>query len=152
MHKSIAMSNGTIGLAAFALSEYNITPQQHYSTVNPTRSTEKVMTFSGSFDRDGAVMELVLNRKLQREEIIRALARINLLNEFFSDIGRRFESGVETLIPLFDGLQAGFRKIDVKTTGTVFIFEQDEARGEFVSATVGEMTDLRDGLGNILGL
>ena len=152
MHKSIAMGNGTIGLAAFALSEYNITPQQHYSAVNPTRSTEKVMTFSGSFDRDGAVMELVLHRKLQREEIIRALARINLLNEFFSDIGRRFERGAETLIPLFDGLQCGFRKIDLKTTGTVFIFEQDRARGEFVSATVGEMTDLRDGLGNILGL
>jgi hypothetical protein len=80
------------------------------------------------------------------------VARINLLNEFFSGVGRRFESGMETLIPLFDGLQAGFRKIDFRTTGTVFIFEQDGARGEFVSASVGEMTDLRDGLGHILNL
>ena len=152
MHKLIEMSNGTIGLLAFALSEYNITPHQHYSAVSPTRSTEKIMTFSGTFEREGQPMELTLHRKMTREEISRALARINLLNEFFSDLGRRFDLGVETLIPLFDGLQAGFRKIDAKTTATVFIFEQEGARGEFVSASVGEMTDLRDGLGHILGL
>ena len=97
-------------------------------------------------------MELSLSRPLSREEIARALARINLLNEFFSDIGRRFENGVETLIPLFDGLRAGFRKVEANTTGTVFFFDQDDARGEFVSGTVGEMTDLRDGLGHMLGL
>ena len=97
-------------------------------------------------------MELTIARHLSREEISRALARINLLNEFFSDVGRRLEYGVETMIPLFDGLRAGFRKVESKTTGTVFIFEQDGARGEFVSGTVGEMTDLRDGLGYMFGL
>lgn len=152
MHKQIGMSNGTIELAAFSLSEYNITPHQHYSAVTPTRSTEKIISFSGSFDRGGQPMELTLPRKLSREEISRALARINLMNEFFSDLGRRFEVGVETLIPLFDGLEAGFRKIDVKTTATVFIFQQEGARGEFVSSSVAEMTDLRDGLGHMLGL
>ena len=152
MHKNIEMSNGTIGLSAFALSEYNITPHLHYSAVSPIRSTEKIMTFSGRFEREGQIMELSLPRPLARDEISRALARINLLNEFFSDVGRRFEYGVETLIPLFDGLRAGFRKIDMKTTGTVFIFDQDGTRGEFISGTVGEMTDLRDGLGHMLGL
>jgi hypothetical protein len=152
MQKTIQMSNGTIGLSAFALSEYNITPQQHYSAVTPARTTEKIMTFCGNFDRKGQVVDLMVHRKLLRDEISRALARINLLNEFFSDVGRRFEIGIETLIPLFDGLQVGFRKVDVRTTGTIFIFEQDEARAEFISATVGEMTDLRDGLGHILGL
>jgi hypothetical protein len=152
MHKNIEMTNGTIVLSAFALSEYNIIPQQHYSAVSPARSTEKIMTFSGQFDRGGQLMELTLPRALSRDEISRALARINLLNEFFSDVGRRFEYGVETLIPLFDGLRAGFRKIDVKTTGTVFIYEQDSTRGEFISGTVGHMTDLRDGLGHMLGL
>jgi hypothetical protein len=152
MHKNIKMSNGTIGLSAFALSEYNITPHLHYSAVSPIRSTEKIMTFSGQFERGGQLMELSLPRPLARDEISRALARINLLNEFFSDVGRRFEYGVETLITLFDGLRAGFRKTDVKTTGTVFIFEQDGTRGEFISDTVGQMTDLRDGLGHMLGL
>lgn len=152
LHQTIPMSDGTVALLAFALSEYNVTPHQHYSSVTPTRTTEKIISFSGNFARDGALMELTIHRKLSRDEISRALARINLLNEFFSDVGRRFEFGVETLIPLFDGLQAGFRKIDSKTTATVFIFEQDGARCEFVSASVGEMTDLRDGLGNILSL
>jgi hypothetical protein len=152
MHKSIRMSTGSIGLSAFALSEYMIIPQQHFSAVTPNRSTERLMTFSGPFEREGQVMDLALHRHLSREEIARALARINLLNEFFSDVGRRFEAGVETLIPLFDGLQAGFRKIDFKTTGTVFIFEQDSARCELVSASVEQMTDLRDGFGHILNL
>ena len=74
------------------------------------------------------------------------------MNEFFSDVGRRFEFGVETLIPLFDGMQAGFRKVDVKTIATLVVFEQDGARGEFASTSVAEMTDLRDGLGHMLGL
>ncbi|MGH7943904.1 MAG: hypothetical protein ACREH8_23985 [Opitutaceae bacterium] len=152
MHKTIHMTEGTVALLAFSLSEYNITPHQHYSAVTPLRTSEKIISFAGHFVREGQSMELTLHRKLSREEISRALARINLLNEFFSDVGRRFEFGVETLIPLFDGLQAGFRKIDFKTTATVFIFEQDGARCEFLSESVGEMTDLRDGLGNILGL
>jgi hypothetical protein len=152
MHKIITMGGGSVGLSAFALSEYNITPHQHYSVVSPTRLTEKIMTFSGPFDRGGQAMDLTLHRKITRDEISRALARINLLNEFFSDVGARFESGVETLIPLFDGLQVGFRKVDLKTTGTVCIFEQEDARCEFVSASPAEMTDLRDGLGKILGL
>jgi hypothetical protein len=152
MHKTVAMSEGSIGLSAFALTEYNITPHQHYSTVVPTRTTEKVLTVSGNFVRDGETLELTLNRPLARDEITRAVARINLLNEFFSDLGRRFEAGVETLIPLFDGVQVGFRKIDLKTTGTVFVFEHENARCELVSSSVGEMTDLRDGFGNILNL
>ena len=153
MHQTIDMADGgSVALLAFSLSEYNITPHQHFSAVSPTRTTEKLMTFSGNFMRDGQPMELTLHRKLSREEISRALARINLLNEFFSDVGRRFESGVETLLPLFDGLQAGFRKIDPQTTATVLIFEQDGARGEFVSETPGEMTDLRDALGHLLAL
>jgi hypothetical protein len=152
LHKTITLDAGSVGLSAFSLSEYTITPHQHYSAVTPVRSTEKVLTFAGPFERDGQVMELTLRRILLRDEIARALARINLLNEFFSDVGRRFETGVETMIPLFDGLQVGFRKIDFRTTGTVFLFEQDRARGEFVSASVEEMTDLRDGLGIILNL
>ena len=152
MHKNIVMNDGAVGLLAFAVSEYNITPHQHYSAVAPVRTTERIMTFAGNFSRHGEVRELTLHRTLQRDEIARALARINLLNQFFSDVGKRFETGVETLIPLLDGLQAGFRKIDFRTTGTVFIFEQDGARGEFVSGTVGEMTDLRDGLGTLLNL
>jgi hypothetical protein len=152
LHKNINMNEGTVGLLAFSISEYNITPHQHHSTVSPMRTTEKIIRFSGSFDRDGQALDLTLHRKISREEISRALARINLLNEFFSDVGRRFEFGVETLIPLFDGLRVGFRKIDLRTTGTVFIFEQGGARCELVSGSVGEMTDLRDGLGNILSL
>ena len=152
LHRTINMNDGAIALLAFSLFEYNITPQQHYSAVTPTRSTEKIISCTGSFVRDGQTLELTLPRKLAREEISRALARINLLNEFFSDVGRRFEFGVETLIPLFDGLQVGFRKIDYKTTATVFIFEQDGARCELVSSSVGEMTDLRDGLGDIFSL
>ena len=42
-------------------------------------------------------------------------ARINLLNEFFADVGRRLELGTETMIPLFAGLDAGFRRVDAKT-------------------------------------
>jgi hypothetical protein len=153
MHQTIDMAQGgTLALLAFSLSEYTITPHQHYSAVVPMRTTEKLITFSGPFMRDGQLLELTLRRPLTREEISRALSRINLLNEFFSDVGRRFESGVETLVPLFDGLQAGFRKLDLATTATVLIFEQDGARGEFVSESVGEMTDLRDGLGHILSL
>jgi hypothetical protein len=141
-----------VDLSAFSVSEYLITSHVPPAAVTPTQSIEKIITFTGNFERDGQVAELTLHRKLLREEIARSVARINLLNEFFSGVGRRFESGMETLIPLFDGLQAGFRKIDFRTTGTVFIFEQDGARGEFVSASVGEMTDLRDGLGHILNL
>ena len=152
MQKRIKMSNGSVELSAFALSEYNITPHQHYSAVTPVRSIEKIMSFSGRFDRAGQPMDLTLHRKLSREEISRALARINLMNEFFSDLGRRFEFGAETLLPLFDGMQAGFRKVDVKTIETVFVFEQEDARGEFASTSVAEMTDLRDGLGHMLGL
>ena len=152
MQKRITMSNGTVELSAFALFEYNITPHQHYSAVSPVRSTEKIMSLFGRFERAGQPMDLTLHRKLSREEISRALARINLMNEFFSDVGRRFELGVETLIPLFDGMQAGFRKVDVKTIATVFVFEQEDARGEFASTSVAEMTDLRDGLGHMLGL
>lgn len=152
LQQSIRLHAGGIGLSVFALSEYTITPQQHYSAVTPLRSTEKIMSVSGSFERAGQVVELTLDRKLMRDEIARALARINLLNEFFSDVGRRFEPGVETMIPLFDGFQAGFRKMDFQTTGTVFIFQQDGARCELVSSSVAEMTDLRDGLGNIVNL
>ena len=152
MHKTIAMNEGKVGFLAIALSEYSILPNQHYSAVNPNRTTEKFMSFSGNFERDGQLLPLTINRKITRDEISRGLARINLLNEFFSDVGRRFELGVETLIPLFEGLQVGFRKIDLKTTGTVFIFDQDGARCEFVSESVVEMTDLRDGLGHILNL
>src|SRR5687768_17336495 len=83
MHKRIQMGNGTIEMSAFALSEYNITPHQHHSAVTPTRSTEKVLSFFGSFDRAGQPLDLTLHRKLSREEISRALARINLMNEFF---------------------------------------------------------------------
>lgn len=146
------MNEGTVGLLAFSVCEYNINPHQHPSAVGPTRSTETIITFSGSFERQGQTMHLTLRREVSREEISRALARINLLNGFFSDVGRRFEFGVETLIPLFDGLKVGFRKIDLKTIGTVFIFEQARARGEFASGSVGEMTDLRDGLGKMLSL
>lgn len=152
MHKGIQMNEGSIGLSAFALAEYTLTPQQHYSTVVPRRVVEKILMVSGPCDRDGQALELTLQHTLTREEIARALARISLLNEFFSDVGRRFESGTETLIPLFDGLHAGFRKIDVKTTGTVVIFEQEGTRCELVSSSVSEMTDLRDGFGNILNL
>jgi hypothetical protein len=152
MHKTINLNEGTVGLSAFSVSEYNMRPQQPPSAVSPMRTTEKVITFSGTFERGGQTAELTLRRKISKDEIARALARINLLNEFFSDLGQRFESGVEAVIPLFDGLRVGFRKIDFKTTGTVFIFEQGEARGEFVSATVGEMTDLRDGLGHMLNV
>jgi hypothetical protein len=152
LQQDIAMNEGSVALRAFSLSEYNILPHFHYSAVTPTRSTEKIIVFSGRFMRDGGEAVLTLQRRVTRDEITRALARINLLNEFFSDVGRRFEFGVETLIPLFDGLQAGFRKVDLKTTATVFIFEQDGARGEFRSESVGEMTDLRDGLGNMLSL
>jgi hypothetical protein len=49
-------------------------------------------------------------------------------------------------------LHAGFRKVDLKTTGTVFVFEQDGSRCELVSSSVAEMTFLRDGFGNILNL
>jgi len=150
--KTIKLPAGRVGLLASAVSEYNITPHQHYSTVNPTRSTDRVMVFSGTFEREGQSGERTFQRRLSREEIARALARINLLNEFFSDVGRRFEIGVETMIPLFDGLQVGFRKVDFRTIGTVFIFEQDGARCELVSESVAEMTDLRDGLGQILNL
>jgi hypothetical protein len=152
LQQSIRLRSGGIGLSVFALSEYSITPQQHYSAVTPVRFTEKIMSVSGRFERAGQVIELTLDRKLMREEIARALARINLLNEFFSDVGRRFEAGVETMIPLFDGLHAGFRKMDAKTTGTVFLFEQDGARCEMVSSSAAEMTDLRDGFGNIVNL
>ena len=152
MHKSIPMNTGTLDLTAFALTEYQIPPHQHYSTVSPRKTTEKILTVNGPFKRDGQSLQLTLHRTVTREEISQALARINLLNEFFSDVGRRFEAGTETLLPLFDGLQAGYRKIDVRTTGVVFIFEQDDARSELVSSSVGEMTFLRDGLGNILNL
>lgn len=152
LHKSISMNEGSITLAAFALLAYNITPPQHYSMVVPQRSTEKILTVAGHFVHEGQAVELTLHRQLLREEITRALARINLLNEFFSDLGRRFEAGTETLIPLFDGVHAGYRKVDLKTTGMVFVFEQDGARCEMISPSVREMTDLRDGLGNLLNL
>ena len=152
MHKDIRMTAGSIGLSASAVSEYVITSHVPLSAVTPTQSIERSMTFTGSFERDGQTVELTLQRKLLREEIARSVARINLLNEFFSSVGRSFGSGVEILIPLFDGLQAGFRKVDFRTIGTIFIFEQNGARGEFVSSSVAEMTDLRDGLGHILNL
>ena len=152
MHKNIPMNKSSLTLTAFAVSEYQITPQRHYSSVTPLKTTEKLLTVAGAFQDDGQSLELSLHRKLLRDEISQALARINTLNEFFSDVGRRFEAGTETLIPLFQGLEAGFRRIDLKTTGTVFIFEQDGCRCELVSASVAEMTFLRDGLGNILNL
>lgn len=68
MHKSIRMNDGAVGMSAFSLSEYNITPQQHYSVVNPMRTTERLLTFSGNFDREGQRMELTLHRKVSREE------------------------------------------------------------------------------------
>ena len=152
LHKNIEMSEGSLGLSAFALSEYHILPHQHYSTVPPRKTTEKILTVKGPYNHDGQSLELTLHRTLVREEIAQALARINLLNEFFSDLGRRFEVGTETILPLFEGLHAGFRKVDLKATGTVFVFEQEGARCELVSSSVGEMTFLRDGLGNILNL
>lgn len=152
LHKNIEMNAGSLGLSAFALSEYDILPHQHYSTVQPRKTTEKILTVTGNYNHDGQSLELTLHRKLHREEITQALARINLLNEFFSDLGRRFEVGSETLLPLFEGLHAGYRKIDLKTTGAVFVFEQEGARCELVSSSVGEMTFLRDGFGNILNL
>lgn len=150
MHKSIAMTDGSVTLVAFSLSEYMLTSYLPYSAVTPVRSTEKLISVSGSFMRDGQTLPLTLQRKLSQDEISRAVSRINLLNQFFSDVGRRLEHGVETLIPLFDGLQAGFRKVDYATTATVFVFEQDGARCELVSGSPAEMTDLRDGFGNIL--
>jgi hypothetical protein len=152
LHRKIAMNEGSLGLSAFALAEYDIPPHQHYSTVQPRRTTEKILTVTGNYNQDGQSLDLTLHRKLQREEIMQALARINLLNEFFSDLGRRFEVGSETLLPLFEGLQAGYRKIDLKTTGVVFVFEQEGARCELASSSVAEMTFLRDGFGNILNL
>jgi len=152
LHKIVEMNEGTLTLSAFALSEYQVATHQHYSTVSPRKTTEKILTVTGPCERDGQALELTLHRKLLKEEIAQALARINLLNEFFSDLGRRFEHGTETLLPLFEGFHAGYRKIDLKTTGAVFIFEQEGTRCELVSSSVGEMTYLRDGLGNILNL
>jgi hypothetical protein len=152
LHKSIELNEGSLNVTAFALSEYQITPHQHFSSVTPRKLTEKILTVTGLYHQDGQAVELTLHRKLVREEISQALARINLLNEFFSDFGRRFELGTETLLPLFEGLHAGFRKVDLKTTGTVIVFEQDGSRCELVSSSAAEMTFLRDGFGNILNL
>ncbi len=152
MHKSIQMSESSLTLTAFGVSEFRVTPNQPHSAIIPQKVTEKLLTVAGTFNHAGQSLKLTLHRKLLRDEIAQSLARINTLNEFFSDVGRRFEAGTETLLPLFDGLEAGFRKIDLKTTGTVFIFEQEEARCELVSSSVAEMTFLRDGLGNILNL
>jgi hypothetical protein len=152
LHKTVDLSEGKVTFLAFGLAEYHIIPGQVLSAINPVRTTEKLISVTGNFERDGQVLHLAVNRKISREEISRALARINLLNEFFSDVGRRFEFGVETMIPLFEGFQVGFRKIDVRTTGTVILFEQDGARCELVSGSVIEMTDLRDGFGQILNL
>lgn len=152
LHKKIPMNEGSIALSAFALSEYHIPSHQHYSTVQPRKTTEKILTVTGTYNDGGQSLELTLHRTLLREDLAQALARMSLLNEFFSDLGRRFEVGTETLLPLFEGLHGGFRKIDLKTTGTVFIFEQEGARCELVSSSVAEMTFLRDGLGNILNL
>jgi hypothetical protein len=152
LHKNVEMNDGSLSLSAFALSEYHILPHQHHSSVQPQKTTEKILTVTGTYHQEGQSLNLTLHRVLLREEIAQALARINLLNEFFSDLGRRFEVGTETILPLFEGLHAGFRKVDLKTTGTVFVFEQEEARCELVSSSVAEMTFLRDGLGNILNL
>ena len=152
MHKSIAMQKSSLTLTAFAVSEYRIVPPQTHSTVAPDKTTEKLLTATGIFQHAGQSLELSLHRKLLRDEISQALARINLLNEFFADVGRRLELGTETMIPLFAGLDAGFRRVDAKTISTVFIFEQDGSRCEMVSASVAEMTFLRDGLGQIFNL
>lgn len=153
MHKNIPMNKSSLTLTAFEVAEYNITPQhQPYANIAPQKTTEKLLTVTGTFEHGGESLDLSLHRKLLREEISRALARINTLNEFFSDVGRKFEPGTETLIPLFEGLEVGFRRVDLKTTGSVFIFEQDGSRCELVSTSVVEMTFLRDGLGQILNL
>src|SRR5687768_8402393 len=107
MHKSIQMNESSLTLTAFAVTEYRITPHQHFSTVAPQKTTEKLLTVKGEFQDAGQSLKLTLHRKLERDEIAQALARINTLNEFFSDVGRRFEVGTETLLPLFDGLEAG---------------------------------------------
>ena len=151
MHKNIPMNKSSLTLTAFAVSEYRIISTLPRSSIAPNTTTEKLLTAAGIFQHAQS-LELSLHRKLVRDEISQALARINLLNEFFADVGQRLEFGTETLIPVFGGLDVGFRRVDLKTISTVFIFEQDGSRCEMVSASVAEMTFLRDGLGQILNL
>ena len=81
LHKSIAMSESSLTLTAFAVSEYRIMPAQHYSSVTPQRVTEKLLTATGAFQQEGRSLKLTLHRKLLREEISQALCRINTLSK-----------------------------------------------------------------------
>ena len=60
MHKRIPLTEGSVELSAFSVAEYLITSHVPPAAVTPTQSIEKLITFSGHFQRDGQVAELTL--------------------------------------------------------------------------------------------